>query len=44
MKVFNCNFDFPQQKIPSSKKTKDWAANCCDWVISQALNTYGKKS
>lgn len=42
MKVFNCNFDFPQQKIPSSKKTKDWAANCCDWVIAQALNTYGK--
>jgi len=30
-------YDFPQQKIPSSKKDKIWAAQCCDYVIAQGL-------
>lgn len=28
--------DFPRQKIPSSKKDITWAAQCADWIISQA--------
>lgn len=29
-------FDFPQQRVPNSrKKEADWYANCCDWIISQ---------
>ena len=31
------NYDFPRQKIPASKKDKIWAAQCCDYVISQGL-------
>lgn len=30
-------FDFPQQRIPNSKKDKDWGANCCDWIIAQGM-------
>lgn len=30
-------YDFPEQRIPSSKKNVTWAAQCCDWVISQAI-------
>lgn len=29
--------DFPQQKIPASKKDKIWAAQCCDYVIAQGI-------
>lgn len=28
--------DFPRQRIPSSKKDITWAAQCADWIISQA--------
>lgn len=29
-------FDFPQQRVPNSRKREaDWYANCCDWVIAQ---------
>lgn len=29
-------FDFPQQRVPNSrKKEADWYANCCDWIIAQ---------
>ena len=31
------NYDFPRQKIPSSKKDKIWAAQCCDYVITQGI-------
>ena len=30
------NYDFPSQRVPNSKKDKVWAAQCCDWIISQA--------
>lgn len=36
--VISNSYDFPQQKIPNSQKTKDWAAKCCDWIISQAVS------
>lgn len=29
-------YEFPNQRIPNSKKDKAWAAQCCDWIISQA--------
>lgn len=33
------NYEFPQQKVPSSVKEKaEWYANCCDWVISKAIS------
>lgn len=29
-------FDFPQQRVPNSrKKEEDWYASCCDWIIAQ---------
>lgn len=28
--------DFPRQRIPTSKKDITWAAQCADWIISQA--------
>ena len=29
-------FDFPQQRVPDSrKKEADWYSNCCDWIIAQ---------
>ena len=32
-------FDFPQQRVPNSrKKEADWYAACCDWVIAQGQN------
>lgn len=32
-------FDFPQQRVPNSrKKEADWYAACCDWVIAQSQN------
>ena len=31
-------YDFPQQKIPASKKDKVWAAKCCDYVIAQGIS------
>ena len=30
------NYEFPNQRIPNSKKDKAWAAQCCDWIIAQA--------
>ena len=30
------NYDFPNQRVPNSKKDKVWSAQCCDWIISQA--------
>ena len=35
MRSFEQPFDFPQQRIPSSQKDIEWAANCCDWIIAQ---------
>lgn len=33
------NYEFPQQKVPSSVKEKaEWYANCCDWIISKAIS------
>lgn len=31
------NYEFPKQKIPSSKKNKLWAAECCDYIIAQGI-------
>lgn len=32
-------FDFPQQRVPNSrKKEADWYAACCDWIIAQGQN------
>ena len=32
-------FDFPQQRVPNSrKKEADWYAACCDWVIAEGQN------
>lgn len=31
-------YDFPLQRIPNSKKDKQWAAKCCDWIIAQAVS------
>lgn len=28
-------YDFPQQRIPNSERTIEWAAKCCDWIIAQ---------
>ena len=30
------NYDFPNQRVPNSKKDKVWSAQCCDWIIAQA--------
>jgi hypothetical protein len=38
MNLYDVNYDFPKQKIPSSKKNKAWAASCCDWIIAKALS------
>ena len=38
MSIPTYNYDFPQQKIPNSKKNKAWAANCCDWIIAQGIS------
>ena len=37
MKNIYQNYDFPNQRIPNSQKDKKWAAECCDWLISQAI-------
>lgn len=35
----NEQFEFPQQRVPNSvKKTEEWYANCCDWIISKAVS------
>ena len=32
-------YDFPQQRVPNSRKMEaDWYAACCDWVIAQGQN------
>ena len=36
MEGFVQSYDFPRQRIPSSKKDITWAAQCADWIISQA--------
>ena len=35
MQGFTQSYDFPRQRIPSSKKDLTWAAQCCDWIIAQ---------
>ena len=30
-------YDFPSQRVPTSRKNEeDWYASCCDWIIAQA--------
>lgn len=35
MQGFRQSYDFPRQRIPSSKKDITWAAQCADWIIAQ---------
>ena len=38
-------FDFPQQRVPNSrKKEADWYASCCDWIIAQGIGNRGAGS
>lgn len=38
MRIEFQQFDFPQQRVPSSrKKEADWYSSCCDWIIAQGL-------
>lgn len=31
-------YDFPNQRVPNSKKNdSEWYANCCDWIIAQGI-------
>lgn len=31
-------YDFPNQRVPNSKKNDpEWYANCCDWIIAQGI-------
>lgn len=33
-------FDFPQQRVPNSRKNEaDWYSSCCDWIIAQGLGS-----
>lgn len=31
------NAEFPAQKIPNSKKTKNWGIDCIDYIIARGI-------